>query len=87
MTQKEIFEKLKLTLEETFEIDPETITMEAKLNEDLDIDSIDAIDLLAQLRPLIGRRKINPKDFYTMRTVGDVVRGIEELLKTPESPQ
>ena len=87
MTQEEIFEKLKLTLEETFEIDPETITMEAKLNEDLDIDSIDAIDLLAQLRPLIGRRKINPKDFYTMRTVGDVVRGLAELLKTPESPQ
>lgn len=87
MTQEEIFEKLKQTLEETFEIEPETITMDSRLGEDLDIDSIDAIDLLAQLRPLIGRRKINPKDFYMMRTVGDVVRGIEELIKTPESPQ
>lgn len=87
MTQEEIFEKLKQTLEETFEIEPDLITMDSRLGEDLDIDSIDAIDLLAQLRPMIGRRKINPKDFYAMRTVGDVVRGIEELIKTPESPQ
>lgn len=85
MNQQEIFDKLKKTLEETFEIAPEKITMQAKLNEDLDIDSIDAIDLLAQLRPLIGQRKIIPKDFYNMRTVGDVVKGIEKLLQTPEN--
>ncbi len=86
MTQQEIFEKLRDTLSETFEVDPKTITMQTRLYEDLDIDSIDAVDLLVQLRPLVGKRTLNPKDFFTMRTVGDVVVGLEKLLQTPENP-
>ncbi len=53
--------------------------------EDLEIDSIDAIDLLVQLKPLLGKRKIDPSYFYKMRTVGDVVDGLYDLLTQPEA--
>jgi len=82
VTKEEIFEKLQ---SETFEIAPEKITREARLMEDLEIDSIDAIDLLVQLKPLLGKRKIDPSYFYKMRTVGDVVDGLHDLLTKPEA--
>ena len=59
VTKEEIFEKLQTALNETFEIAPERITREARLMEDLEIDSIDAIDLLVQLKPMLGKRKID----------------------------
>ena len=79
VTKEEIFEKLQSALNETFEIAPEKITREARLMEDLEIDSIDAIDLLVQLKPLLGKRKIDPSYFYKMRTVGDVVDGLKPI--------
>lgn len=77
-TQKEIFDQLKQILIDTFEIEADAITMEAELYEDLDIDSIDAVDLVVQLRELTGQ-KIKPEDFRTVRTVSDVVEAIEAL--------
>lgn len=80
MTQEQIFERIRTVLSETFEIAPEKITWEAKLLEDLDIDSIDAIDLLVQLRPMLGNASIDSKYFHNMRTVGDVVEGLDKLI-------
>lgn len=77
-TQKEIFDQLKQILIDTFEIEADAITMEAELYEDLDIDSIDAVDLVVQLRELTGQ-KIKPEDFRMVRTVSDVVEAIEAL--------
>ena len=85
VTKEEIFEKLQSALNETFEIAPEKITREARLMEDLEIDSIDTIDLLVQLKPLLGKRKSDPSYFYKMRTVGDVVDGLYDLLTQPEA--
>ena len=84
ITKEQIFEKLQTALHETFEIELDKITLEARLMEDLEIDSIDAIDLLVQLKPLLGKHKIDPSYFYKMRTVGDVVDGLYELLIKPE---
>lgn len=84
ITKEQIFEKLQTALHEMFEIELDKITLEARLMEDLEIDSIDAIDLLVQLKPLLGKRKIDPSYFYKMRTVGDVVDGLYELLIKPE---
>lgn len=81
MTNEEIFEKLRDVLCETFEIDPDAVTRDAKLTEDLDIDSIDAIDLLVQLRPMLGDAQVDARYFRNMRTVGDVVDGLEALMK------
>lgn len=85
VSKEEIFNKLKTTLIETFEIAPEKITRQARLMEDLEIDSIDAIDLLVQLKPLLGKRKIDSSYFYKMRTVGDLTDGLYDLLSQPEN--
>ena len=77
--QHDIFDKLKSILVETFEIDPDAVTPEAHLYEDLDIDSIDAVDLVVQLREITDK-KIKPEDFKSVRTVQDVVNALESLL-------
>ena len=55
---------------------------QAKLGEDLDIDSIDAVDLIVQLKPLVGKR-LEPEAFKSVRTVADVVDALHKLLSNP----
>ena len=62
-----------------FDTPPEAITPEACLVEDLDLDSIDAIDLIVKLQELTGR-KMKPEDFKTVRTVSDVVDRVYNLI-------
>lgn len=78
MTRDEIQTSLASYLTEMFEVRPESITAEARLYEDLDLDSIDAVDLVVKLQDLTGR-KIKPEQFKTVRTVGDVVDRVHEL--------
>ena len=78
-TQDDIFTKLKDILVETFEINPDDITPEALLYDDLDIDSIDAVDLVVQLREITDK-KIKPEDFKSVRTVQDIINALESLL-------
>jgi acyl carrier protein len=80
MTKNEIFETLSNYLVESFEVPRSQITLEAKLYEDLDLDSIDAVDLVVKLQDLT-QKKIPPTDFKEVRTVGDVVEKVYALLK------
>lgn len=82
MTDLDVFETLKNTLVEQFEIDPAKIVPEARLLEDLDLDSIDAVDMIIKLQEITGR-KVSPEDFKGVRTVGDVQRIVEKLLAGP----
>ena len=79
MTRDEIFAKLTEYLNEVFEVPPEKITRDARLFEDLDLDSIDAVDLAIKLQEMTGRR-IKPEEFKSVRTVGDVIVAVESLL-------
>ena len=79
MTKDEILKSLKDILEENFEISPEDVTPEATLYQDLDLDSIDAVDLVVALQGLTGK-KIKPEEFKAVRTVADVVDATEALL-------
>ncbi|MEJ0098392.1 MAG: acyl carrier protein [Pseudomonadota bacterium] len=72
MTKDDIFARLKAVLVESFNIPAEKITLESRMYEDLDIDSIDAVDMLVQLRTITERR-LQPEAFRTVRTLGDVV--------------
>ena len=78
-SQEEIFEKLKTILTDDFEIAPEKLTLDANLFEDLELDSIDAVDLAVKLQEFT-EKKISPENFKRIRTVNDVVLAIEELL-------
>jgi acyl carrier protein len=77
---QEIFEQLRTVLNELFEIDPKQVTLEAHLYNDLEIDSIDTIDLILRLKEITGR-KIQPDQFRHVRTVGDAVAAIQALLQ------
>jgi len=79
VTREEIFTTLSGYLVEMFEVAPESITLDAKLFEDLDLDSIDAVDLVVRLQDLTGK-KIKPEQFKTVRTVADVVDRVHDLL-------
>ena len=79
ITNEEIYKKVADILEELFEIDPDDIRPEANLYQDLDIDSIDAVDLVVELKKMTGK-KIKPEDFKAVRTVADVVDEVEKLL-------
>ena len=82
-SREEILEYLRTTLVELFEIKPEKVVPEANLYQDLDIDSIDAVDLILKLKELTGR-KIQPQTFKHVRTVGDVIDAIQSLMaETP----
>jgi acyl carrier protein len=82
-TKDKIYDFLKETLVSLFEIDPADITPQASLYENLDIDSIDAVDLMVKLKEFTGRR-IQPADFKQVRTVQDVVDAVFDLLNRPE---
>ena len=80
-TEEEIYAKLREVLVELFEIEPGKITLDANLYTDLDIDSIDAVDLVIQLKEITGK-KIQPEEFKQVRTVADVVRTIHGVVNT-----
>jgi acyl carrier protein len=79
-SRDEVLEQIKAALVELFEIAPDQVTLEARLNEDLEIDSIDAVDLMDRLRRQTGRR-ITADDFRSVRTVGDLVNAVHALLQ------
>ncbi len=78
-SREEVSEKISTYLVEMFEVPPEKITPDARLFEDLDLDSIDAIDLIVKLQNLTGR-KIRAEEFKTVRTIGDVIDRVHGIL-------
>ncbi len=79
-TKEEIFTMLQDVLVEMFEVDPSDVVLQANLYEDLDIDSIDAVDLIVRLKEETGK-KLQPEEFKTVRTVDDVVDAVFKLLQ------
>ena len=77
--KEEIYPWVVDVLHEMFELDKAKITLEANLYTDLDIDSIDAVDLAVKLKQLTGKR-LQPEVFKSVRTVQDVVNALEALL-------
>jgi acyl carrier protein len=84
MTRQALFDQLNQILQQTFDIAPERIRPESRLYEDLDIDSIDAVDLIVKLKPLVGKR-LQPDAFKSVRTLDDVVNALQHLLDEPSA--
>lgn len=79
-TREDILNKLTEILTNDFEIDKNLITPDANLFENLELDSIDAVDLAVKLQ-YFTKKKISPESFKQIRTVNDVVNAVEELLR------
>lgn len=80
ITKESVLNQVREALVELFEIDSEEIVPGAHLYTDLDLDSIDAVDLVVHLQKVTGK-KIKPEEFKSVRTVEDVVNSVYELLK------
>jgi len=70
-TQEEIYSKIQEVLTEEFEVDKEDISLEANLFTDLELDSLDAIDLMVTLDKELGV-EIKTEEMQDMRTIQDV---------------
>ena len=79
-TKEEIYEELKKILIDDFEIDEDKIVPEANLFEDLEFDSIDAVDLAVRLQDFT-KQKISPENFKQIKTINDVVEAVDGLLQ------
>lgn len=72
MNKEELFLKIREILVEQFDVEAADVSLDANLYDELQIDSIDAVDLLVQLKELTGQ-KIAPEKFREVRTIGDVL--------------
>ena len=79
MDKAQLYQRVSEILHETFGIAPERIQPQSRLGEDLDIDSIDAVDLIVQLKPLLGGN-LKPEAFRSVRTVQDVVDALHAMM-------
>ena len=79
-TRAEVSKKISTALSDLFEVDPEAISESALLYEDLDIDSIDAVDLIVELKSFTGL-VIDPEDFKSVKTIEDVINIVCKLLE------
>jgi len=79
MTRQEIEQTIKDVLVNDFEVDAAKLTPDVNLFTDLDLDSIDAVDLVVRLQQAT-KKKVDPEQFRSLRTLRDVVDATEKLV-------
>jgi acyl carrier protein len=80
MSRDELYTWVVDLLAEMFELDKAALTPASNLYADLDIDSIDAVDLAVKLKQMTGKR-LQPEVFKTIRTIDDVVNALDALVE------
>ena len=80
VSRDEVLQTIAGYLHDLFEVPRDKITAKARLVEDLDLDSIDAVDLVVKLQDYTGK-KIQAAEFKSVRTVGDVVERVHAQLQ------
>jgi acyl carrier protein len=80
MSKDDVFAKIRDIMVSDFEIDRSLVKPEAKLYEELDLDSIDAVDMVVKMKEHIPG-KIDPALFKSARTVEDVVELLYPLVQ------
>lgn len=83
--QEKIYQAICRILVNDFEVNADDLRWDGLLYDDYDIDSIDAVDMIVQLRSHLGNRRVSPEDFKKVRTLGDVVDVIVALIESKES--
>lgn len=78
-TKDDIFAFIKNVLVTQFECDEDVVSLEARLYEDLDLDSIDAVDMVVALQKEI-KKSVDPKEYQEVKTVQDIVDTAYRLL-------
>jgi acyl carrier protein len=78
MDKEQLFFRIREILVDQFEIEQSNVTLDANLYEELDIDSIDTVDMMVQIKELTGK-KIPPDKFKEIRTISDVIDTLTNL--------
>ena len=78
-SKEEIFNNLCAILEAEFEIDKSLLKSDADLFKDLDLDSIDMVDLAVRLQQYTDKR-LTPEEFKKIRTVNDIVETVYSMI-------
>ena len=78
MDQQAILDKVTTVMAELFELDRSRLTPEVRF-EDLELTSLDALDLVAELQALTGR-KVSQGRLRDVRTIGDMVSLVQSQL-------
>ena len=79
MNRDQVFDEVQRRMSEMFELDRSSIREDSLLRDDLDLDSIDAIDLAVKIQEITGAR-VDEAELRHVRTVGDVVDLITRML-------
>ena len=66
---------------ETFELDPEELTADKKIFEDLGLDSLDMVDLIVGLQKRLGISLRDNEEIRQIRTLGDIYIFFADFLK------
>ena len=80
LTSNDIYEIFKGFLVDDFEIESDNISLDSNLFDDLELDSVDAVDLAVRLQQYT-QKKVSPEEFKQIKTVGDVVNAVERLIQ------
>lgn len=83
-TRESLLSRITVILEEQFDVEPDSISTESRLREDLDIDSIDAVNLMIELKSITAK-KITLENFHQVKTIGDLVDAILVFLSQDSS--
>jgi acyl carrier protein len=78
-TKEYVYQHITRILQEQFDLDPESMTPETDLRADLDIDSIDAVNILIELKSLTSK-KVAIENFHQIKTIGDLTDAVFNLL-------
>ncbi|WP_264874418.1 acyl carrier protein [Vibrio agarivorans] len=84
MNETQVFELIKDAMVELFELDATNITMQSHIVDDLELDSIDAVDLIVHLQRQT-QVKIKPEEFKSVRRVEDIVAVVLNLVEVTEA--
>ena len=79
-TKDDIFKRIVLIMQEQFDVDAEAVNADARLRDDLDIDSIDAVNLMIELKSLT-QKKIALENFHQVKTIDDLVNSVYRFLE------
>lgn len=83
-TRDSLLARIAEILQEQFDVEPEAISLDARLREDLDIDSIDAVNLMIELKSLTAK-KITLDNFHQVQTIGDLVDAVLAFLNQEQA--
>ncbi len=78
MTKDELFTKIQDILVREFDLEKESVTLDARVFDDLDLDSIDAVDLIVKMKPFL-KTKLEPEAFKSVRTISDILDVLQPI--------